>query len=453
MYENNSRLPPQRWVCPAVAPFDPGHPQSKELIHERLLALRSDDSNHRVNAFNGLRAVPRELVRESWTRTRWQLAPAEFQNDCLHRVFVQKPAAPLVGERAFESVVSAGYEEMLRALLDSLALRGNCEGVPFVVFCVGNETFQTVSHWPDATPILCHAHERLSPAVKGVIYSLSRWLDFDSVVALEADMLVVDDLNSLFEQVERGHPNTIHGARHQAQSEAYLLSEVLGHMNAPKSDLEWLTGRDDFDCLFFQNGGVMAGSRAAWKALDAGFESLSPFVSMWVEGAFHEPFADEFAMNLVLGLSPKKLSFAELAPAFNTQIIDANIGRWVSETPSPSGARFSRMGEPARVLHFIAEKARQLEMLSRLSLPAPDAASMAVAPTTKRYRCRVCGFQTSCGSCVAPGTVAAESLASGQQSVLDRVCQARRDGWSEERIDNELRELAVEIKAYQNRAL
>jgi hypothetical protein len=358
------------------------------------------------------------MVRRAWERARRTEAPRGFENECLNRVWVEKPSIPLEGKRAFVTVISQGYESMLRALLDSLALHGNCAGVPFVVFCVGDDVYDALADWSDVVRVRCHAHGRVSAAVKGTIYSCSRWLQYKSIVSLEADMLVANDLNPLFQIIENGHPQNLYGCRHQATEHRFTLREILGHMNAPASDMEWLCGREGVAPHFHFNGGVLAGSWHAWRALDEGFEALNPFVSLWVEGAFHQSFSDEWAMNLVLSLSPHHLRPSELSPGFNVQVIDSHVDRWFQEESTPSGPHLSRLGEDARVLHFIAEKWRLFDVFARL-MPSGSASQN---PT---FECRRCGHNGPLGE-FSPSTVAVELTARGLPSALCHSCEATR---------------------------
>ncbi|RYX84252.1 hypothetical protein EON83_11190 [bacterium] len=402
---------------PSIVAFD----GDTSTIESNLRALASPVSNTRVNAFNHLRAVPKIALREAWMRVRWQEPPPGWDNESLHRLHIEKPTHPLEGKRAFVTVISAGYEAPLRALLDSLSLRGNCPDVPFVVFCVGDSVHDALEGW-NVIRIRCHAHGRVSAAVKGAIYSCTRWLKYESIVALEADMLVVDDVTYLFEAVEQGHKRNLYGCRSQGVERIHRLREVLGHMKAPASDLEFLTGTENLDTLFHFNGGVLAGSWAAWKALDEGFEVLNPFVSMWVEGAYHLAFTDEFAMNLVLSLFPQTLAACELSPGWNAQIIDTNVSHWIQEKSTHNGAQLLRMGEGVRIVHFIVEKPRQFELLARLK----------PLLKTPLIMCRQCRVVKTCSHCFEPGTFAANRLMSGKAKggrlATCRKCAAKAEG-------------------------
>ena len=434
-------------IWPAVAPYDPTNPANADFLATRLRELRDDDSNRRVNAFNGLRAFPREQVRQGWERSRQQQPPEGFETDCLNRLWIEEPKIPLVGARAFATIISNGYEPMLRALLDSLSLRGECSGVPIIVFCVGDEVYQSLESWPDITRIRCHASERISPAIKGAIYSCARWLGFETIISLEADTLVVGELASIFDRVERAPASHFYGCRSQVRSEQFTLREVLGHMNTPRSDLFWLTQRPNYDALFHFNGGLLAARREAWQALDAAFESLNPFISLWVEGAFHFSFLDEFALNLVLGLSPDLLP-TELPPTFNVQIIDADVAHWLTETPTSTGSHFTRFGQVAHVLHFIHDKPLQATLANHLSttLMSPQVPTATLSPSalpqlpsSGMLRCRQCHVQKSCGSCFEPSTIAVERLTSGARSALCRACFAKRQGLAPDTLPLDVR--------------
>lgn len=323
--------------------------------------MTSADVGERVRAFSGLRAVPDGLVEQAWREERMRQPPLGWEADCLERLFVQAPAEPIACKRAVVTVASPGFEPMLDTLLQSLYRWGGAglgeetetkdTETKVIVFAVGDTYDWVRRHHPSASVIRCEAAAPLSAAVKGVLYSCARWVDAERILALECDMLVLSPLAPLWRTSEGLRPEVMAGCRSQVEAERFRLAEVFGHMGCPLSDWEWLTGRVGFPTGHFCfNGGLLVGGRAAWQGLDAAIRRMGRRAVLWVEGAFQEGFKDELLMNLCLSDGGDT---AEMAAGWNIQSYDGKRGHWFQTERRSDGVYYSRLGEPAKVLHFV----------------------------------------------------------------------------------------------------
>ncbi len=353
-----SRRPAQPWRDRrSVYPSSSSHSASAEGqqhaiqfidVPQALLELQSDDIGKRLQAFSQLRHVHRPTLRMHWDEVRQLIARPGRALDCLERLEIEPPNIQC--DRAIITVVTPGYENMATTMLDSLRRFGDTPEATIVVFCVG-EAFANMAMMPGITRIRCHAIERNSPAVKGALYSASRFINARSFISLEADMLIVGSLQPLWSLIENSRANSLMGCRAQLHDERFTLSKVLDQENAPPSDLKFLTNEEDYNSLFWFNGGLLCGQRAAFNELDSQLAAMMPFVSMWIDGALEKPFGDELAMNVAAGLME---NIGELAGCWNVQFYDLNRDHWLHTERTPDGLKFSRLGETARVLHFLS---------------------------------------------------------------------------------------------------
>ncbi len=68
---------------------------------------------------------------------------------------------------------------------------------------------------------------------------------------------------------------------------------------------------------------------------------------------------------------------------------------------------------------------------------------------TNQIQCRQCRLQKTCACHFEPSTFASARLKSGARSALCKLCFARRQNKTETQINEELRELAFELKIEQ----
>lgn len=338
-------------VFPAVVPS--GFFITDGAIHTAIDALQARDANERVNAFNLLRAVPRSRIVEVWSQR--QRLPME-RVDCFGVVEVDLQGQTIEAERAVVYVTSPGYEDYVKLSVDSLRHFGGFVDVRVVVFAIG-ASYDALKDYPGVTCIKCHATGRLSTAVKGVIYSAARFINAKYILSLEADMLTVGDLSSLWATMEAGHPETLWGVRPQhASGRRYPLRQCAAHqLHIPESDLELLLGRPvDASGLFFHfNGGIIGGSQKAFRALDMTLLSMRPVAGMWVAGASPETYNEEFLLNFAANLGPVA---GELAPEFNIQLYTKKVEDWLTEKETAHGYSLECLGKEAKIIHFIGDQ-------------------------------------------------------------------------------------------------
>ncbi len=320
-------------------------------LQENLLLLRSADSEARTQAFDQIRPLGKPEISSAYQQFRQFLPAPGWELDCLERMEVEVPDPPIRCERCICTVVSPGYEAMTEVMLDTLACNGQSPEARVVLFTV-DDSYHTLAHRTDITRIRCRSLERLSPAVKGALYSASRFVKAGKILTLEADMLVVDSLQPLWALLDVVCPTVLLGSRPgQAQKRFKMLSHMTNTMKAKRSDMEFITGLVDFDSPFWFNGGVIAGAQEAFMRLDAEMRRLAPYSILWMEGGSPVAFTDEYLMNLCISLMNNS---AELAGTFNQQFYDLERDRWVQTVKPAQGSAYRQDGYPSHILHIIS---------------------------------------------------------------------------------------------------
>lgn len=337
---------------PQVIPYDPSRP---ELIASKMREMKSADVNTRVRAFNFLRDAPDSVLERAWREARQAQPPLGFEMDCLERLHVDIRSLPIKCKRAIVTIATKGFETMVGSMIQGVQRYGDTDA-KVIVFADADAGDFVRRHHPAVIVVPCVLAAPPSAAVKAVLYSCARWVEADTILALEADTLILSPLEQLFRTVENLRPGVMAGCRSQVMPTRFDLTEVFGHMACPESDWEWLTGeKQGVHGKFSFNGGLLCGSRSAFQAVDTAVRQMGPRGVLWAEGAFYEGFRDEFLMNICYARSGDT---AELPPAWNVQFCDAQRRHWMDTEVKPDGMHYTRLGETAKVLHFVGAQRR-----------------------------------------------------------------------------------------------
>lgn len=328
-----------------------------DTLEAHLLKLRNLYPWRRSAAFSAIRSAPKAEVHQAWKKVRAIQPTPGWELDCLQRVEVLPPTEPIECERALVLVLGPGYERMCEWLLETLLSFGESPETRIVIFCIDGayERLHSLEDWvPNVTRIRCRSVEEITPAVKGVIYSLARWVKAEVVVSLECDMLITGSLQPLWELVEQVQAPSLMGCMphidpNSANLELHLLSEQTSPFEAPTSDFEWITGIPQYDTYSWFNGGLLAGNYAGWRELDRQICAWMPYCTLWIEG-FLPPFGDEMVMNLAVGQMHDRVT---LPPEWNVQSFTPSRHTWFHTKRAPHQVKYAHpKSDDARILHF-----------------------------------------------------------------------------------------------------
>jgi predicted O-methyltransferase YrrM len=274
-------------------------------------------------------------------------APASRLVDCLGRADIHLPSAMPRADRCIATVVSPGFEHLLDDMLGSFYANGGCPEALVLVFLLdGDETCERVVAKYRATPIRCQSRFRRNPMSKAILYSAARVADARQFVCLDADMLVVSELASVFAALDACPEGSILASREGNNSGfnhlGYALGFIYGGRDVDRT-LLGLTAEEERYSLIV-NDGLFAGGRAALLALDGVIRAM-PQAAAWMDGHPTVRWRNQFVFNLALA---RLKCGVELDSSYNVQLHVQDV----QLRAEGARVRADWNGRPARVLHF-----------------------------------------------------------------------------------------------------
>lgn len=267
--------------------------------------------------------------------------------DALRRVRAEKHQRTLRAKHCVATVVSAGYAPLLDGLLRSLQTRNLPSDTAVVVFNIGNDrecSRMIAQH--NAHEIGCEPLSRYNAAIKSVLYSVASLVDAEKFICLDADMLVLDHLNGVFDAINAHSPDSILIVRDAFLTDGNLLKQLCTHYRGDKNDLNLLPGPvgEESNYQLIVNDGLFAGSRRALLGVDNLLRNM-PRAPGWVDQYPDHGWRNQFVFNLVLA---RLRCGIELDPIYNLQM------HMNDATPQMNDTRVQALwrGRKAHVLHF-----------------------------------------------------------------------------------------------------
>ncbi len=167
--------------------------------------IRPDTVQPQANAANG---TPR--LREADERGMDCGHLSSGLVDCLRRTEIRTVSPPPRAKRCVATVGSARYADLLDNLLGSIRANGGLDDALLVVFVVdGDPECLRIAENYGAQIIECRPLTRLGVGIKSVLYSVARVVDADEYLCLDADMLVLGDLQPVFQTLAACSENAI----------------------------------------------------------------------------------------------------------------------------------------------------------------------------------------------------------------------------------------------------
>lgn len=268
--------------------------------------------------------------------------------DCLRRAEIELPPVAPRAARCIATIASPGFEVLLDDMLGSLVAKGGCPDALLVVFGVeaGGECRRVAEKY-GATFIPCAKRANINPTVKSVLYTVARVVDAERFICLDADMLVLGDLNPVFAAVEACPPGSILACR-EANGRLFTNVEhaLCSVYRGRRGDIARMLGHQNGEGAYtlVVNDGLFAGSRAALLALDGLVRGWTR-APAWVDERRDVWWRNQFVFNLALAHLGCGV---ELAAGYNVQLNwqDADVGL------EGGHIRANFQGRAASVLHF-----------------------------------------------------------------------------------------------------
>ena len=252
-------------------------------------------------------------------------------------------------ERCIATVVSPGFEELLERMLVSLATRGGSPDALVVIFALdASADFRRIAQDHGAQIVSCRSLGALNSTMKSVLYSVARIIDARKFICLDADMLVLGELDPVFAALEVCPQGSILACReangHGLRDLNHAVHAVYG---GQPIDLDRITrgakGEGQFGLVV--NDGLFAGDQSALLALDGLLREWREAKS-WVDERNDIWWRNQFVFNLALA---RLHCGVELDPVFNIQLNSQDVVL-SGDAQEPMEARWR--GRPVKILHF-----------------------------------------------------------------------------------------------------
>ena len=268
--------------------------------------------------------------------------------DCMGRTEITLPAFRPKAFRCIATVVSAAFVHLLDDMLGSLCANSGCQDALLVVFAVDDDPkCRLVAAKYGATLIRCTPRVRLNVSVKALLYSVARVIDAQEFLCLDADMIVLDNLGSIFAAIEACPDDSILACREGNgrgfRDLEHILTTAYGGSSA---DLVRLLGTSNGEGAypFVANDGLFAGSRSALLALDGVIRAM-PQAGAWVEERRDMSWRNQFIFSLALARLGCGI---ELDSSYNVQLHVQDVDlHWAGVQMQATWH-----GRGVRVLHF-----------------------------------------------------------------------------------------------------
>ena len=295
-----------------------------------------------------------------WLSPQVQCWPEEGLLDCLGQVRIYRPLELTQADECFVMMISPGYERWLDIFLNSLRQNGNCPAAALIVYCVdGDEACSEVIRKHGANEIKCEALTAKTPTIKPAIFSVGAVARVKKVIAVETDMIVLQNIHTLFESMDV----LPHGSLLAAQ-------EIIWEKPTPLEEFFPLVFQgqpEELETVFHAdarerahplqiNGGLIAGTTEAMAALDNTMRDLCPAASKWVQARPDISWREMFVTNFAMARLDAAVS---LNPTYNFQL---HVRRAQPVHERDLCAVNSDIGR-VKILHFSAGSKQQMPEL------------------------------------------------------------------------------------------
>jgi len=351
-------------AAPGVVAGEPPRPISGDLRSAKVLELAVNTStwDHCHAVWLDPRLFPAEADDHPRTIT-----------DCLDRAEIQLPLEIPHAECCIATVASAGFESLLDDMLGSLLANGCCTGALLVVFCVGDPAaVAPVAAKYGARIVHCKPLQPVAVSLKSILYSVGRVVEARRFLCIDADMLVVGDLQPVFALLDACPNASIAACREENSRKYRSLGDAIQRLYlGDPGDVRTILGKGEAAYPLVVNDGLFAGSRAALLSLDSTIRAMRE-PREWMDARPDVPWRNQFLFNLALA---KNGCGIELHAAYNFQL----NRREVRISRDAGRVRAESKGEPVRVVHFNGDGRNKLlewrGVYARVADPLPAASA------------------------------------------------------------------------------
>jgi hypothetical protein len=268
-------------------------------------------------------------------------------NDCLNRAQIDLLPPQTETDCCIATVASDGFSPLLNNMLGSLQRHGNCGDARLVVFGVEpSKECQRIAERYGAQFISCQRHGPMNATVKSILYTAARVVPAQKFICLDADMLVLGDLQPIFKCIDVEPTGRVFAVREANGPRSRLDRAINTIYGGLPSDLNRLllspNGEGAYSLVV--NDGTFAAGRMALLTLDGLIRSWKQ-APRWVDERRDVWWRNQFIFNLALAHLDCGV---ELDASYNVQLNSQNV-----QLQDRNGqVKAFWQNRPVRVLHF-----------------------------------------------------------------------------------------------------
>jgi hypothetical protein len=278
----------------------------------------------------------------------------------LNRVHIIAPDKPRVVRNCIGIVGDDNVADMIDNFLGSLYKNGNVTDCHIVILADQNsERIPVIAKKYRAQVVEVRRVVEYAPIwIKTAAYSLAHLVQAENYLVFDSDMLVLDQIRTVFDSMRVFSQNSILAVReslvNQGDKLGFLVSsQVEPYLGSEESRSLLSLSQREFDYDFIVNGGLFGGSRKAMLALDNMMRSMVPEGIIWMDQRPDLPWREQAMFNIALA----RMNCAqELDIRYNTQLLrqpDVEIEVHASRLIA------TRNKKPVSVLHFNGDSGRE----------------------------------------------------------------------------------------------
>lgn len=253
-------------------------------------------------------------------------------------------------EKCIFTTLTPNFVPLLDDMLGSLYLNGDCQDASIFVFTLNaDEKCRRLISKYNATLIPITVEDTNTLILKSLVYSIASFVNADYYLMLDADMLILKSLKSVFETIKASNEPNILVCReytipHNSTLRHLITHDIYPYHGSPFEDIFLRIG-DEGESTFIVNGGLIAGSKKAWLSLDNTMRTYLPNSTIWDTQKQGITWREQAIFNLALA---KTQHYSELSPYLNVQLLHATPD--IKEEEGMIIAFENR--QPVSILHF-----------------------------------------------------------------------------------------------------
>lgn len=325
----------------------------------------------RLSAWAGLKQLPRELLAKAYAAP---VPEPGYGIDCLNRNQVPIKDGPIQCHLCIAILATPGFEHLMDMCLQSLKKNGGLEGHDYTVvaFMPGaDQACRDVCRRYGAVCLEPLSLVAPHASMKGMIYSLHRWVDAKCYLSLEPDMLVIGSLANIVDQVLADREDRLFAVpslvtlnardhalretgRWEPEKDGFLQTFITNCFAGDGDDVKFLLGDREPQTRVFCNGGLFLGNREALRRVEEQILSLQPFASLWIDTG-HVHWREEMVWNIAYNLAG---NIAPLPKSYNHELPAQESGLFYDADADEYGP--APFPHPVHVLHFMGAMKEQM---------------------------------------------------------------------------------------------